>query len=177
MENESINPLQTISLFYDQNKEPFLNYARKHYGLPERVLTDIYQDAMLALYLNIRNGQYEERPDCSLRTYLFRIGINKIRDYLKLNRKEEPMMTDLGSIEEPVDDPDNPEVYRMVERMPSPCRDILFAYYWDGCSMREIADQMGYKDETVAKVQKYRCLQKVRERFRTMGFKLKSKTK
>lgn len=172
-----MNHLQTISVFYDQNKESFLGYARKRYGLSDRVLTDIYQDAILALYLNIRDGQYQERPGCSLRTYLFQIGINKIRDYLKLSRKEEPIMTDFSDMEEPIDESDDPELYRLVEQMPSPCRDILFAYYWDGCSMRDIARLMGYKDETVAKAQKYKCLQKVREMFRTMGFKIKSNGK
>lgn len=177
MKNENMNHLQAISAFYDQNKEPFLGYARKRYGLPDRVLTDIYQDAILALYLNIRNGQYQEQPGCSLRSYFFQIGINKIRDYLKQNRKEEPIVTDFSTLEEPIDESDNPELYLLVEQMPSPCRDILFAYYWDGCSMREIAEQMGYKDETVAKSQKYKCLQKVREMFRTMGFKIKSNKK
>lgn len=177
MKNENMNHLQAISVFYDYNKEPFMGFARKRYGLPDRVLTDIYQDAILALYLNIQNGKYEERPGCSLRTYLFQIGINKIRDYLKMSRKEEPILTDFSDMDEPIDESDNAELYRLVDQMPSPCRDILFAYYWDGCSMRNIAEQMGYKDETVAKAQKYKCLQKVREMFRTMGFKIKSNKK
>ena len=175
MENKNINHLQTISAFYDRNKEPFLGYARKRYGLPDRVLYDVYQDAVMALYQNLRSGQYQERPGCSLSTYLFQIGINKIRDYLKLHRKEEPIVTDFNNLEEPADEVDNRELYGLVEQMPSPCRDIIFVYYWDGCSMSDIAGQMGYKDETVAKAQKYKCLQKIREKFRTMGFKIKSK--
>ena len=53
-------------------------------------------------------------------------------------------------------------VYDIVDNMQEPCKTILWAYYWEGCSMREIANTLHYNNARVATTQKSRCMTKVK---------------
>src|SRR5690606_12708907 len=46
---------------------------------------DIFQDAFLAFWKNIRNEQYEAREESAVQAYLFTIAKNKWIDYLRSN--------------------------------------------------------------------------------------------
>src|SRR5579863_3022251 len=43
------------------------------------------------------------------------------------------------------------------------CMELLKAFYYDHCSMQDIAGQFGFSGRRSAAVQKYKCLEKVRE--------------
>lgn len=122
------------------------------------------------MHENIRNGKYEERSSCSLKTYLFQIGLHKTWTYLKSRRDwvdlDERSMVET---EEEILSERQEQIYSIVAKMDSPCKDVLFAFYWDGLSMDEIASRMSYKDATVAKSQKYRCVRKVADVLRQRG--------
>lgn len=47
------------------------------------------------------------------------------------------------------------------------CMDMLQGYYYHSMSMREIADNFGYGSVRSATVQKYKCLEKVRQQLKT----------
>ena len=169
--NDKIGYERKIAWFYDACKEDFFAFIRKQCGeLPMEDLRDLYQEAFIAMHENIRNGKYEERPSCSLKTYLFKIGFHKTLTYFKSRREtvdlDERSMREAeeGMLSEWQD-----RIYSIVAAMESPCKDILFAFYWDKFSMDEIATRMSYKDATVAKSQKYRCVRKVADVLRQMG--------
>lgn len=169
--NDKIEYERKISLFYDACKEDFFAFIRKQCGeLPMEDLRDLYQEAFIAMHENIRNGKYEERPSCSLKTYLFQIGLYKTWTYLKSRRETVDLdERSMGKTEEGILFERQDRIYSIVATMQSPCKEILFAFYWDGFSMDEIASLMSYKDATVAKSQKYRCVRKVADVFRQIG--------
>jgi hypothetical protein len=43
------------------------------------------------------------------------------------------------------------------------CMEVLKAFYYDHCSMQDIAGRFGFSGRRSAAVQKYKCLEKVRE--------------
>jgi predicted DNA-binding protein YlxM (UPF0122 family) len=45
--------------------------------------------------------------------------------------------------------------------------ELLKAFYYDHCSMQEVADRFGFNGRRSATVQKYKCLEKVREEIKT----------
>ena len=47
------------------------------------------------------------------------------------------------------------------------CLELLKAFYYDNCSMQEIATRFGFNGRRSATVQKYKCLEKVREQIKT----------
>lgn len=175
---------KSIRKFYDENREPFVRYLLKHYPLRREEIEDLYQEAFIALHQNIQSGRLKELTG-ALSTYLLQIGIYKAKDRFK---SKEHRMTDYLENKEWMDwnkflrdDLENDLkkeqeviIYEMVSKMESPCKEILFGYYYDDYSMETLATQLGYKDASVAKASKYKCMQKirnvVRNAFRTMGF-------
>ena len=47
------------------------------------------------------------------------------------------------------------------------CLELLKAFYYDHCSMDHIAGRFGFKGRRSATVQKYKCLEKVRQEINT----------
>jgi DNA-directed RNA polymerase specialized sigma24 family protein len=50
-----------------------------------------------------------------------------------------------------------------LQRSGKKCLELLKAFYYDHCSMQDIASKFGFKGRRSATVQKYKCLEKVRE--------------
>jgi len=47
------------------------------------------------------------------------------------------------------------------------CRKVLSYYYFDGMSMQEIADRVGFANTDTAKTKKYKCKKKLDELIKT----------
>jgi len=47
------------------------------------------------------------------------------------------------------------------------CIELLKAFYYDNCSMQDIAARFGFNGTRPATVQKYKCLEKVRKEIKT----------
>jgi DNA-directed RNA polymerase specialized sigma24 family protein len=54
-----------------------------------------------------------------------------------------------------------------LQRSGRKCLEILKAFYYDHRSMQDIAEKFGFKGRRSATVQKYKCLEKVREEIKT----------
>ena len=53
----------------------------------------------------------------------------------------------------------------IVQDLPQPCEQILWLYYGDDLSMKEIADVIGFNGADSVKSRKSQCLSKLKERF------------
>lgn len=152
---------------YESCRGPFFGFIRKHYGKNDDYITDLYQDACVAMWENIQKGKLT--PDnltCSLQTYLNGIGKFKL---MARDRKYREMLVDqefdLGgySVESLRDEIERDEiVLSTVNKMQEPCRTLLDKYYWEELSGEEIATQMNYKNTDTVKTQKYKCMQKLK---------------
>lgn len=146
---------------------------------------DLVQDALMELYQNVK-GDNLPALDCKLSTYV--IGIFKNMAFKKLQEqsKYNEMMPMIGQDEDDVLDPVDLAIARdaverwhdadgdeehdqlsaamreMVENMQEPCKTILWSFYWEGKSMKVIADEMKYNNPDVAKTQKSRCMTKAK---------------
>jgi RNA polymerase sigma factor (sigma-70 family) len=163
-----------ITKIYDKHKNTFIAFARKNYAVPSEVAQDLYQDAFLALYQNVKNGRLENLS-VTLRTYLFQIGKNKICDHFKRTNNEVVLEkfpdlspdADAGDFDRIYEEEDSAEerkkliVYNTVCHLGSPCKEVLTYYYWDEKSMKEIAELMDYSSSDVAKTQKSKCMKKI----------------
>ena len=56
-------------------------------------------------------------------------------------------------------------VRNIVRDLPSPCDELLWGYYRDGFSMKDLAEKLNYASENTVKVTKHRCCEKFRNRF------------
>ena len=134
---------------------------------------DLYQDVQMYVYENIIKGKLTNLSS-SLKTYLYAIAKNQIslkfRKSSTANDHEASIMEHLiflsGSEQE--DDAKQNKV-RLIKKaittMLEPCKSLLKLFYYDNLSFKAISQRLGYKNESVAKNQKKRCLDRLRNNY------------
>lgn len=155
-----------IEALYELYKPPFILFAIRNYPLSEETAADIYQESFTAMYQNIRDGKYTER-NVSLKTYLFEIGKHQIFNHLNKEQKEAGVLQTLASEwnahQYPVEEWNEAQniVSGLLEEADADCNKVLTLYYWEHRKMKDIARDMNYKTEQVAKNKKSSCLRRL----------------
>lgn len=124
---------------------------------------DVFQDALVIYYEKAAADKLELQKGES--AYLLGIAkhlwFKKFRDGrydISLNEFEG---IDLPDEAEP--QPLAEKLQHYLETAGKKCMDILSAFYYDKLPMKQIAGLFGYSGERSVSVQKYKCLEKVRE--------------
>ena len=134
---------------------------------------DIFQEAMIVLYQNVKSGSFE--LNCQLKTYLYSVSR---RLWLKRLSQSRTTSTpaEVEDLQEsvPVEDElerheqrnhDFQVMEQSLNSLGEPCRSLLKAYYLETKSMVEIAGDFGYTNADNAKNQKYKCLMRLKKIF------------
>jgi RNA polymerase sigma factor (sigma-70 family) len=178
-------PFTIDSRFLEDVRTAVLQEARKRFGSSGLSPEDLTQEAMLVTFEKVHNGTLT-RLTSSLKTYVIGVlkkkGLEAQRDKSKFasipnlpKQSSDDVIdpVDIGTAQNAIDrwlNKDSVEeqdelqstVYDIVTNMADPCKTILWAYYWEGNSMREIATMMNYANARVATTQKSRCMTKVK---------------
>ena len=177
-------PFTVDSKFLEDIHEAALRYARKKYSFwaSDEECKVMVQKAMFTLFNKVHNGTFTELT-CNLKTYV--IGILKNIAKNQASKQSKQFSPQIEQEEDVLDHIEiamipvilerwqakendefheqlQEEVRQLVENMKEPCRSILWAFYWEGKSMTEIANENGYTGKDVAKSQKSRCMTKVK---------------
>jgi DNA-directed RNA polymerase specialized sigma24 family protein len=123
---------------------------------------DVFQDALVIYYEKISNSSLDIHT--TDRSYL--IGIAKHLYLKKYNSQKhiEPMGADIATLPD-IKDP-APAMARLLHFLGAAgkkCMDLLQAFYYDKKPLTDIANNFGYAGVRSATVQKYKCIEKVRE--------------
>ncbi|MEO9870724.1 RNA polymerase sigma factor [Ekhidna sp.] len=54
------------------------------------------------------------------------------------------------------------KIYHLVKRSGEKCLDLLQSFYYENSSMKSLSKRFGYRSERSATVQKFKCLEKIR---------------
>ena len=178
-------PFKTDRRFLEDVRLAVLQEARKRFGSSKLSPEDLTQEAMLVTFEKVHDGTLT-RLTSSLKTYVIGIlknkGLEAHRDKAKFatisnqsGQSSDDVIdpVDIGTAQEAIDrwlNIDSTEeqgelqsaVYDIVTNMTEPCKTILWAYYWEGNNMTEIAATMSYNNARVATTQKSRCMTKVK---------------
>jgi len=154
---------ESVVNVYQEHREGFITWAQNAYQTDEDSAADAFQDAVICLHSNIVRGKLETLKS-SLKTYLYAIGKNIVRKKLqkeaKMDGEENMVLENLYA--EPVDSFAQNDRQRFVASLMNtigePCKTILRLFYFKRYSMKDIAAELDYKNENVAKTQKLRCL-------------------
>ncbi|WP_088655653.1 RNA polymerase sigma factor [Geofilum rhodophaeum] len=158
---------EILGKIYLHHREGFLRYAQR-YALPEEELRDIYQDSIIALYENVRQGKLEGLKS-SLKTYLYAIGKYKILARLKNSAvsTSELMVEPLADGPEPLEtsaaEERQQKLQRAYEQLGPRCREILRRFYYEAQKLEEIREALDYPNRDTVKAQKSRCLKQLKE--------------
>ena len=60
----------------------------------------------------------------------------------------------------------------IIAAMTETCRNILHGYYWNDFSTATIADMFNFSDANSVKAQKYKCVQKFRDKYNELKNKI-----
>ncbi len=159
-----------IAKLYNGNRDAFLNFGKK-YGLDYDDLTDIYQEAFIAIRQHALNGKLDT-VKCSFNTYLFGICKFKIFDLLKEKKKNTsldsflyPVKDDIEIIDFEADTITERQqlLYRYFKQLGKKCQELLTLFYSKGLSIDEIVLTTKYNSDSVVRSQKSRCIKTLRE--------------
>ena len=172
-----------IEQFRKVSRDMVLVYLQRNFSLSIEDSEDIFNDSFITLDKNIQDGKLDNLTS-SISTYFIGICKNKAKEFLRSKNKVVNLSYDPGIKEQNtfLDDKvesilmlesDNDiarrkkeEIVRDVVRdLPSPCNELLWGFYRDGLSMKQLAEKFNYKSESSVKVTKHRCCEKFRERF------------
>jgi len=143
----------------------------KYYRMMTRIVTsnsgtedeakDIYQDALVVFWQKAVSGKLVLTSKMS--TYIYSICLNLWRKELdrksRLSREEKdsPEFQDQESEER------SKIILKCISDLGETCKKVLMYYYFDGMSMANIADKLGFANTDTAKTKKYKCKKKLDE--------------
>lgn len=121
---------------------------------------DIFHDALVIYYE--KTVQQVLNDDINETAYL--VGIAK---HLWLRKfSDNKKVVPLDGVEVPTNDDEElstPRLMRFLIKAGSKCMELLKSFYYDEAPLNEIAETFGFSGVHSATVQKYKCLEKVRE--------------
>ena len=131
---------------------------------------DIFQEALLVLYRNAQQPDFE--LTCAPSTYLYSVARYLWKDVYKKRQREtlldEPShlpCTDVRTdLERHQEEQQRQQVLsRLLQQLGDKCKTLLQAYYYQRMSMKEIAQSFGYRSVDSAKTQKYKCIERAKK--------------
>jgi RNA polymerase sigma factor (sigma-70 family) len=133
-------------------------------GCEKNQTQDIFQQALLVLCEKCQDEKFT--LTASIETYLF--SVSKFVWYNQARKDRKQATSDISEIEiaasNHVDELAEKEskleyAFKALEQISARCREILQLFYLKKKTIAEIAKQLKFKSEIVAKNQKYKCLQ------------------
>ena len=181
-----------LNHFISDERGRVLSYLRKKFSISDDDLDDIFQEASMALFLNVREGKLTTLSG-SLGTYFMKVCINQTLKFLGKRNKSIPLFNE-NTIVNPnavrndkIDElygfcMDTEEVDRklrmeklvneIIASMTDTCKNILHGYYWNDYSTTTIAEIFNFTDANSVKTQKYKCAKKFREKYNELKSKI-----
>lgn len=134
-------------------------YVQRNGGNLEEA-RDLFQEALLAFYEQVERGGREIHT--TEKAYL--MGIAK-KIFLRKRERELPTegLEKVEMKEEYAPQPSEQKLLHHLQLAGQKCLDLLSAFYYEKLSMHHLASRFGFRSERSATVQKYKCLEKVRE--------------
>jgi RNA polymerase sigma-70 factor (ECF subfamily) len=162
-----MNALQYV---YQTYRKDFIKWASFKYTVDTEVAEDVFSDAVIDVYQNVLSGRYTKSDRASLKSYLFEIGKNKILNILNRQKISETHLKVISYQQEKTynnifETNKNQEittkVQELMELIDEKCQKVLTLFYFHSLSMEDIAHEMAFKNEDVAKNKKLKCLRRL----------------
>ena len=153
---------KSLAVLYKASRRPVVSYVMKNSGTSDDG-DDVLQEAVVVLWEKVRSGnfQYESK----LSTFIMGTAKNIWLRRLARRRKEVPegrsvedaRSLDPSPLEELIESDRARLVRDSLEKLGDPCKKLLLLFYWEECSLEEIAAKMGFANAETVKSKKYQC--------------------
>ena len=175
-------PLKGLMMKY---QKILYQFARNRFSFDEPTVEDLYVDSIVAFYKAVKNGKFTIQGEKSIQAFLQRVFHNKLINEFKKRKRRQELQPDVfkSSQNWHLNKEADEEVIRaqeakilkeaMAELTPR-CQKALTLRYFEEMSLKEIAEQMDFKNESTAKSTRYQCYQRlveiIKKKFRKEDF-------
>ena len=157
----------------------FIHEGMHKQGLLQEQAFDVYADTVLSAIDKITSGSFEGRS--SLKTWMYQIFHNKCVDLIRKSTTNKSSVHRTISLTDALfqlSDSAKTVVQQLIEQtdwtilkqrlneIGENCRQMLL-HWADGSSDKQIAEVMAYKTADVVKTSRLRCLEKLRQLYKT----------
>jgi len=127
---------------------------------------DIFQEALVIYYEKSLKGNEALNEKAYLMGIAKHLWYTRLKELAKRSDLDQTK-TDLSSAEETSFSTEM--VLNLIKSTGQRCLDLLEAFYYQKLSLKSLAPQFGFAGERSAAVQKYKCLEKVRDIVKSKG--------
>ena len=188
IQNKKLNDF--ISDIEEQGK--IQNYLRKKFSVSDDDIEDAFYGSLKDIIEKDRAGKLAEIT-CSFTTFFTKVCINQTLKLIRKKEKTVPFFDDrkISNTNAVRDDKvdalygfcmDTEEedrkvrlellVNNIIASMTDTCKNILHSYYWDDFSTSTIADMFNFSNADSVKTQKYKCMNKFRDKYNELKGKI-----
>lgn len=168
-----MNDEGVLKTLYQSNFHKIEAFVLKNSGTEEHA-KDIFQEAFIAVWKNVKTDKFQPQNNHSLNGYLYTISKNKWMDYLRSKHHKKTVVTSkLNHFE--ISDKDSldkhddilkenrlQDIMQAFKKLGLPCKNLLTKFYFEKKSMNTIAEELQL-DTASTRNKKYRCMQKLKE--------------
>ncbi|MGB3344663.1 MAG: sigma-70 family RNA polymerase sigma factor [Aequorivita sp.] len=162
------NDSDILKQLYGSNYIKVRRYVLRNNG-DEQQAKDVYQEAFLAMWRNVRDDKFTEDSKGNIGGYLFQIAKYKWLDYLRSKEYKNTTFINRDiEFEESQSDEDEAKrkkikrIMAAVNQLGEKCQTLLKLFYFERKSYKEIA-QIVEMDEASARNAKYRCQEELKK--------------
>ncbi len=163
--NDSI----ALKPFYIANYRKTQSLVLNNSGTEEDA-KDVYQDAFIIVWNNIKNNTFVPINETAIEGYLFSIAKNKWLDIVRSTRfKKTNNIINEAILNQEVNELYQDEFFDLklkstmnaFKNLGQPCKELLTTFYFEKKSLKDIAISLNIEEAT-ARNKKYRCMEKLR---------------
>jgi DNA-directed RNA polymerase specialized sigma24 family protein len=121
---------------------------------------DVFQDALIILYEKHADGL---TLNATQQAYLMGIAKHLWLRRFEANNRYEPLTDQDIYEDDTLTELSGKRILNFLQTAGKRCLELLSSFYYEKQNMTEIAGQFGYSSTHSATVQKYKCLEKVRD--------------
>jgi RNA polymerase sigma factor (sigma-70 family) len=123
---------------------------------------DVFQDSLIILYEKLND--HSPLILKSEKEYIVGVAKNLWIDRYRMKSREQPLGPSTDEEKSEIHYPvDSSKILKFLERSGKKCMDMLQSFYYEKLSLDEIATKFRFSGIRSATVQKYKCIEKVRD--------------
>lgn len=157
-----------IAKIYSSFKQQFCHGMIKLYPIDFETCQDFYQDVFVIFLNKVKKKRID--IECKPETYLFAIGRNKAKEWIRMRKKEYKAQSlfHIRNINE--DDPNRNlereskvlQAAEAIKKLNPRGQQLLELFYYHKMDIREITKIMRYKNPNTTRTQKYKYLRQLK---------------
>lgn len=156
---------EALEVVYQKNYRMMVRLVTSNNGTEEEA-KDVYQEAVIVFWQKANSGNLVLTSKMS--TYIYSICMNLWRKELERKKRYANEEKDAKEYQTQEKEERIRIIRETVGKLDDTCRKVLTYYYFDGMSMKDIAEKIGFANTDTAKTKKYKCKKKLDELIRSI---------